>query len=175
MTAIYETERERYQRYLCSPEWNALRNAVMDRSCGKCEKCGLQARHVHHLTYIRKYREHLSDLQALCEQCHEAIHKAKLPDNEYRSVRRASENNQNGFLSEDPLTRFRGMLCVREYTERACRVGVIDEYRSAVSEFEELMENDDIEAAMIAKTRLVKIHRLIDGLEGYTNKMARLV
>lgn len=175
MTMIRETERERYQQYLCSPEWNGLRNAVLDRSCGKCEKCGRQASQVHHLTYIRKYREHLSDLQALCEQCHEAIHKAKLPDHEYRLVRRASENNQNGFLNEDPLTRFRGMRCVNEYTERAERFGVIDDYLSAVNGVVENIENGDIENALRAKAGLVRIHRLIDGLEGFTNTMTRNV
>ena len=170
MTVIKETERERYQRYLCSPEWNALRNAVLERSCGRCEKCGRQAHQVHHLTYARKYHEHLSDLQALCEQCHSAIHNARLPDNEYIAVRRASENNQNGFLREDPLTRFRAMLCVREYAERAERFGVADEYRAAANCVEEFIENGDMENALLAKAELVRIHRLIDGLEGFTKK-----
>lgn len=73
--------REEYQRYLCSPEWWSKRNAVMDRANHKCEKCGVQAAHVHHLTYIRKFNERLDDLIALCEQCHEAIHNPKRVNN----------------------------------------------------------------------------------------------
>jgi len=71
------SERERYAKYLCSPEWWAKRNAVIARASGKCEKCGNTARHVHHLTYIRKYHERLEDLTALCEECHESIHNPK--------------------------------------------------------------------------------------------------
>ena len=173
MTMIRETERERYQRYLCSPEWNALRNAVLERSCGRCETCGRRASQVHHLTYARKYHEHLSDLQALCEECHEAIHNARLTDRSEIAVRRGSENSQNGFLNEDPLSRFRRMICVREYAERAERFGVIEEYRVAVSGFEESMENEDIGNALLAKAKVIRLHRLIDGLEGFTNTMAR--
>jgi phage terminase large subunit GpA-like protein len=173
MSTVKETERERYQRYLCSPEWNSKRNAVIERACGRCEKCGRTASHVHHLTYIRKYNEQLSDLQALCEECHEAIHKAKLIDHREIAVRRGSENTENGFLSEDPLTRFRGMICVREYSERAERFGVIDQYRLAISGFEEAVENDDMDAALLSKVELIRIHRLIDGLEGFAHKIAR--
>jgi hypothetical protein len=73
-----ETEKERYAKYLCSPEWWAKRNAVIDRSGGRCEQCFYRdATHVHHLTYARKYNEELTDLKALCHECHDAIHKAK--------------------------------------------------------------------------------------------------
>ncbi len=72
------SEKEKYARYLCSPEWWAKRNAVMERAGGFCEKCSQRASHVHHLTYIRKYNENLDDLQALCESCHDGIHKAKV-------------------------------------------------------------------------------------------------
>lgn len=67
-------ERERYQRYLCSPEWWAKRNAVMERARGLCERCGREAEQVHHLTYARKYDERLDDLLAICGRCHNAIH-----------------------------------------------------------------------------------------------------
>ncbi len=81
------SEREKYQRYLCTPEWFARRNAVMERSNGRCERCGKKAAHVHHLTYIRKYNELLTDLQAVCEQCHESIH--------YPKAIRPRENNES--------------------------------------------------------------------------------
>jgi hypothetical protein len=66
---------ERYQQYLCSREWAEKKNAVHERSFGRCERCGLsKAAAVHHLTYIRKYNERLEDLQNLCKACHEYIH-----------------------------------------------------------------------------------------------------
>lgn len=68
-------EREKYNLYLASREWSGLKHAVRIRSGGTCERC----RHnpmdaVHHLTYIRKYRELPSDLQAICTPCHEFTH-----------------------------------------------------------------------------------------------------
>jgi len=68
-------ERERYAAYLCSRQWSELREQVNQRSGGMCERCGVNfADAVHHLTYIRKYRERLSDLQAICNACHEFTH-----------------------------------------------------------------------------------------------------
>lgn len=68
-------DEERYQRYLCSREWAELRNAVLSRCGGICERCRwVPASHVHHLTYIRKYRERPEDLMAMCAPCHEFTH-----------------------------------------------------------------------------------------------------
>jgi hypothetical protein len=67
-------DRERYHRYLCSPEWGQLRNRVLRRAQGRCERCGAPATAVHHLTYIRVYQERMDDLQAICEPCHEFSH-----------------------------------------------------------------------------------------------------
>lgn len=167
MTKVKETERERYQRYLCSPEWNAKRNAVIERACGRCEKCGRTARHVHHLTYIRKYNERLEDLQALCEACHEVIHKPKQMDHLSVAVRREAENRRQEFLSQDSLTRFQGMICIREYFERASILGVGDEYRIAVECYAEAAEQGDTTESLMAKRNVVRLHRLIDGLEGF--------
>ena len=68
-------ERERYAAYLCSAEWGKLRRLVTER-CGKrCERCHVAPFHaVHHLTYIRKYRELPEDLQGVCRGCHDFIH-----------------------------------------------------------------------------------------------------
>ena len=68
-------EREKYHAYLCSEEWGKLRFAVRQRSRGTCEKCQLRPMvHVHHQTYIRKYNEQLSDLLAVCDECHNRFH-----------------------------------------------------------------------------------------------------
>lgn len=69
------SDRERYQQYLCSREWGLLREQVRQRCGGVCERCkSAPMSHVHHLTYIRKYAEHLEDLRGLCEPCHEFTH-----------------------------------------------------------------------------------------------------
>lgn len=68
-------DRERYQQYLCSREWGVLKEAVRKRCDGICERCYYHEMYaVHHLTYVRKYRERPEDLQGLCEGCHEFIH-----------------------------------------------------------------------------------------------------
>lgn len=67
--------KEKYAAYLCSREWGLLREAVHDRADGMCERCKIQRGYaVHHLTYIRKYRENLEDLRLLCNDCHEFVH-----------------------------------------------------------------------------------------------------
>jgi hypothetical protein len=67
--------KEKYAAYLCGREWSLLKEAVRDRSGGVCERCTANAMdHVHQLTYARKYREKLDDLQACCKACHEFIH-----------------------------------------------------------------------------------------------------
>lgn len=68
-------EKEKYHAYLCSPEWGKLRKAIRVRSGGICERCQCRKMDaVHHLTYIRKYKERLTDLQAICNTCHEVTH-----------------------------------------------------------------------------------------------------
>jgi hypothetical protein len=67
--------REKYQAYLCSPEWWEKRSQAINNAKGRCEKCYLKAATcVHHLTYARKYNELPKDLMALCDDCHETIH-----------------------------------------------------------------------------------------------------
>lgn len=67
--------REKYQAYLCSREWSVIRERVRKRSDGICERCFTnEMDHVHHLTYERKYKEEMEDLQAICKPCHEFTH-----------------------------------------------------------------------------------------------------
>lgn len=66
---------EKYNAYLCSPEWGKLRAIVGDRSGAVCERCRSNpAVAVHHLTYIRKYAELPEDLLHICQGCHEYTH-----------------------------------------------------------------------------------------------------
>ncbi len=69
------SEKEKYAAYLCSREWAEKREAVRERSLGKCERCFISPMEAcHHLTYERKYEERLEDLQAICNRCHEFTH-----------------------------------------------------------------------------------------------------
>lgn len=83
--------RARYDAFMRSPAWRALRIAVLTRAGFRCERfvfttppfgvrcpatTTLQA---HHLTYARfGGQERLSDLQCLCRTCHRALHAARL-------------------------------------------------------------------------------------------------
>jgi hypothetical protein len=71
--------------YLKSYSWRRKRNQVLDRADDLCEKiddkgnrCGNVATEVHHLTYERVGNELLSDLIALCRECHSKSH-GKIP------------------------------------------------------------------------------------------------
>lgn len=71
----FVSDKERYHEYLASREWGLLRERVRERCGGVCERCKKSPMYaVHHLTYIRKYRERLEDLQGLCEPCHAYKH-----------------------------------------------------------------------------------------------------
>lgn len=63
-----------YKNYLKSPAWKVKRDAVEQRDGGQCV-CGAQATEVHHKTYGNIGKELLSDLVALCKECHERVHK----------------------------------------------------------------------------------------------------
>ncbi len=70
-----ENEKEKYAAYLCSREWAEKREAVRERSYDKCERCFMMPMEAcHHLTYERKYKEEIEDLQAICNGCHAFTH-----------------------------------------------------------------------------------------------------
>ena len=66
--------RERYQRYLQSDAWKTKRKSVLQAAGFRCRRCGDPATEVHHETYKRIYNERMSDLTAICSNCHEAAH-----------------------------------------------------------------------------------------------------
>ena len=74
--------RERYRRYLQSDAWKTKRKAVLQAAGFRCRRCRAPATEVHHETYKRIYNERLSDLTALCRECHKAAHstKIRIPD-----------------------------------------------------------------------------------------------
>lgn len=75
------TKPNRYQKYLASPEWKAVRDQVMRRAGGQCERegCTRRAKQVHHKTYEGLGAETLRDIEALCGLCHTKEHPDKAP------------------------------------------------------------------------------------------------
>ncbi len=79
-------EKKKYAAYLCSRDWGVLKEAVRERSGGICERCCVLPQDAcHHLTYDRKYKEQLEDLQAICTPCHEFTHAKSAFDPEANS------------------------------------------------------------------------------------------
>ncbi|NCC35245.1 MAG: hypothetical protein EOM24_25025 [Chloroflexia bacterium] len=67
--------RDEHRRYLSSGEWSELRGLALTRSNGRCELCGAKATQVHHVRYPKRFTEdHIDNLLALCDQCHDKQH-----------------------------------------------------------------------------------------------------
>jgi 5-methylcytosine-specific restriction endonuclease McrA len=76
-----ELKRMRYAAYLRSPEWADTRRTAVDHAGGRCQLCNKPGRlDVHHRTYERRGNERLSDLIALCRDCHTNFHASPGPD-----------------------------------------------------------------------------------------------
>lgn len=165
---MIESEKERYEAYLCSPEWWGKRNAVMDRASGRCERCGAMAMCVHHLTYIRKYNERIEDLTALCDDCHHSIHRpGSVLSREESEIRLASRNR---YLT--PLQIFQAFVATTSYRLDAQSFGLVTEYDEAASAvMAALIEHasgvTDLQPALVAKVGLIRLHRTLDRLKGY--------
>ena len=86
---------EGYREYMRSKTWRKKRRKVLRRAEFKCEECGATGHlEVHHLTYKRFGQEPLSDLKALCFDCHQVKHEDKyLPmDSVSKAFREALRN-----------------------------------------------------------------------------------
>tara|TARA_R110000824_G_C14926489_1_gene648253 strand:+ start:397 stop:687 length:291 start_codon:yes stop_codon:yes gene_type:complete len=83
----------KYDDHIGSRYWNEIRQRILKRSDGKCEKCGKMWRlQIHHINYDRVGRELDSDLLAVCQPCHRAIHGIDSPDSP--QSRRDSEREE---------------------------------------------------------------------------------
>lgn len=72
---LQDERKGKYQSYLNSPEWFALRLKVLARCNYMCEGCRSKpAEHVHHLTYAHIYNEFLWELVGVCNGCHKRVH-----------------------------------------------------------------------------------------------------
>jgi 5-methylcytosine-specific restriction endonuclease McrA len=63
-------------RYRASKAWKKIRTQRLEKDNYLC-LCGLPAKQVHHLNYIRVGGEFLEDLVSLCVSCHEHEHEVE--------------------------------------------------------------------------------------------------
>ena len=81
-----------YKEYLDSPAWQIKRDDVIKRDGGQCV-CGTPATQVHHKTYNNIGKEPLSDLVALCKECHDREHTPYVPPNPQPSTQPAPDGS----------------------------------------------------------------------------------
>ena len=70
-----------YEIFLQTDYWKIIKQRVLWESC-KCSQCGSWKNlQIHHKTYEHRGYEHLhlEDLQVLCKDCHELVHKDETP------------------------------------------------------------------------------------------------
>lgn len=73
---IEQLERLRYDDYLATPEWKALRDWVLAANGNRCRLCNYdKGLHVHHRYYCLRGTETLDTLTPLCQPCHAMFHK----------------------------------------------------------------------------------------------------
>lgn len=77
-TRLLELKNMDYADYLRTPEWQWIREEAIRRAKNRCQICnGGESLHVHHRTYENRGDEDLSDLTALCADCHRIYHDAR--------------------------------------------------------------------------------------------------
>lgn len=82
---------ELYKSHLQSPQWREVRGQVLRRANYQCERCGTRntGLQVHHRNYLRLGRERLSDLEALCPDCHKVADETRPPTKVLRKAHRS--------------------------------------------------------------------------------------
>lgn len=92
---MWQSKRERYRKYLNSIEWRIKRRQVLIRAGYRCERCGTPGTgsngvvlEVHHAEeYANLGDEPLDELEALCDPCHEDIHRNVINEKMWRRER----------------------------------------------------------------------------------------
>lgn len=102
-----------YETYLLSEEWQIQRVRVLYRAQNFCERCGAPPPlEIHHLTYKRLYHEHLSDLQALCHDCHKDADRERIINTYAQSVETFAKKKygkfwRNEYTADEVIADFR--------------------------------------------------------------------
>lgn len=68
---------KRYDEYLASEHWQDVRKRFKESSEPQRCKCGKARQALHHKTYKRLGEERLTDLEAVCHDCHKKRHAKK--------------------------------------------------------------------------------------------------
>lgn len=72
---LMSSSKQWYQNYLTSDHWRELREAKLLEKDFRCERCRNRSNlQVHHKNYSSVGRERLTDLEVLCDQCHQLHH-----------------------------------------------------------------------------------------------------
>lgn len=70
-----------YEEYLQTQHWKNIRQKIYTLNNGTCQRCKKKCKYwecnVHHKSYARLGHEENKDLQLLCFDCHEKVHKIK--------------------------------------------------------------------------------------------------
>ena len=102
------TSRERAEIY-CTPRWRALRAVVLLEAGHQCERCAAVGRRVaavlvHHVKTVRERPDLVftrTNLQALCADCHEAVH-AEMEDTHIDPCRKAWSHYLESLMEKTP-------------------------------------------------------------------------
>jgi 5-methylcytosine-specific restriction endonuclease McrA len=76
-----------YQDYLKSDHWQETRQRYIESDRPQKCRCGAPRYAIHHLTYVRLGCERLTDLEAICDDCHAEEHR-KPKGRKYRHRKR---------------------------------------------------------------------------------------
>jgi 5-methylcytosine-specific restriction protein A len=69
---------ERRRRHETTRAWRTLRQRVLDRAHGVCERCGGAATDAHHVVArVDGGPDTLGNLAAVCETCHAGLHRLR--------------------------------------------------------------------------------------------------
>ncbi|MGZ4170561.1 MAG: HNH endonuclease [Solirubrobacteraceae bacterium] len=72
---------ERRRRHETTRAWGRLRQKVLVRADGRCERCGGVATDAHHVVArVDGGRDSLANLVALCSDCHQQEHRRRCPN-----------------------------------------------------------------------------------------------
>lgn len=87
-----------YVAYLRSDKWKRKRLAKAFQVNFICERCKTYSKssfEIHHKTYVRVFKEPLSDLMFLCPECHRILEAQKRRERKLRDVHKQRHTKVN--------------------------------------------------------------------------------
>ena len=74
------------QAFYCSREWAGAVQAVWFRDLARCQRCGEDGEHIHHIVSfaVVELRTEVDNLVLLCRSCHHWVHSRENVNGEYR-------------------------------------------------------------------------------------------